>query len=139
MLSGPNPTVSCLVEPAFAQCGDVGVFLARPGREGGRVGGGGTGLAGGFEFGFDLVATLGPQPQQPTWDAGDLGAAFVDWAPVDAEASGQLVTQHGLIHRPGGVLGAVDRLPVEGGPSLVGAAGDVGDEDMGVQLRVAGA
>ncbi len=47
--------------------------------------------------------------------------------------------QGGAEHGAGGVLGPIQALGVECRPASVGAAGDVRDEDMGVQMGVAGA
>ena len=44
----------------------------------------------------------------------------------------------GVVDGAGGPPGPVDRLGVERRPAAVGAAGQVGDQDVGVQLRVAG-
>ena len=58
--------------------------------------------------------------------------------PVEPESGGDLVPERRLVQVAGG-LGVRVQLPaVEGGPTAVGPAGQVGDEDVGVQVRVAG-
>ncbi len=91
------------------------------------------------EFGFDLGAALREVLDDPAGDAGDVGNVVVDRVPLDAETSGQFVAQHTLVQRSGRQLGAVEGLSVECGPLAVGPASEVRDEDVGVQMGVAGA
>ncbi len=71
-------------------------------------------------------------------EALDLGDAVGDLLPADAEAAGQLVAQVGLVDVAGRFGVFVDRRVVEPGPAALGEGG-VGDQDVGVELRVAGA
>ena len=125
--------------PLVAHRGRVDLGLGGAGlqhRLGGCGGAFGAGLG---HRGFDLRASLGERRQDLGGDAGDLDQALAGRPPVDAELLGELVGEGGAEHRAGGVLGPVEALRVEGGPASVGAAGDVGDQDVGVQVRVAGA
>jgi hypothetical protein len=72
-------------------------------------------------------------------EALDLGDAVGDVLPKDAEPAGQLPPQVGLVDVAGGLRVVVDRRGVEPGPAAVRPSGRVGDEDVGVELRVAGA
>ena len=63
----------------------------------------------------------------------------VGWPPAHAESSGQFVAQRGLEHDPGSQLRPIQRLAVEGCPAPIGPAGEIRDEDVGVELRVTGA
>ncbi len=70
----------------------------------------------------------------------DLGHALDRLGPAHAEAGRQLVAQVGLVEVAGGqAVGAQDRLAVEGSPRAVGRAGQVGDDHVGVEVRVLGA
>ena len=70
-------------------------------------------------------------------EALDLGDALADFLPLHAEAMGQLITQVGLIDIAGGGRLVIDRRVVETGPATVRSLGRVGDQDVGVELRVA--
>ena len=102
------------------------------------VGGGRAGLAEPFEFVLDLVSTLGEQGEDPLGDAGHFAVPAGVEGPVDAQAGGELVTHGGVVDGTGGPAGAVDRLAVQRRPAAVGPASHVGDQHVGVELRVAG-
>jgi hypothetical protein len=70
-------------------------------------------------------------------EALDLGDALPDRLPLDSERPGQLVAKVRLIDVAGGLGVFVDRGVVEAGPFAVWALGRVGDQDMGVELRIA--
>jgi len=86
----------------------------------------------------DFLAAGGEGAQVVGVEAPDLGDAVLDLVPADAETAGQLVAKMGLVDVAGGFGVVVDRRVVEPGPAALGKGG-VGDEDMGVELRVAGA
>ena len=90
------------------------------------------------EFLFDLAAPRREQADQRFGDADDLGCAFADGFPVDAEPAGELVTQMRLVEVAAGLGLPIQRAAVERAPLAVVATGQVRDQDMGVELRVAG-
>lgn len=69
-------------------------------------------------------------------EARDLGDALAGRLPFDAQATGQLVSQMGLVDVAGGRGVVVDSRVVEASPLSFGP-GCVGEEHMGVQLRIA--
>jgi hypothetical protein len=69
---------------------------------------------------------------------GELGQTVVPDRPGEPELT-QLVPQRGLVERAGGLGLGVELLTVQRGEAAVGAAGHVRDQDVRVQLRVAGA
>ena len=71
-------------------------------------------------------------------EALDLREPVNDLAPADAEPLRQLVAQMRLVYVAGGFRVVVDRRVVEPGPASLGEGG-VCDQDMGMQLHVAGA
>ena len=71
--------------------------------------------------------------------ADDLRDAVADLGPLDAELPRELGPQHGLVGQAGGTSVGVEPPTVQRRPLEIGAARDVGDDDVGVQLRVAGA
>ena len=71
-------------------------------------------------------------------DADDLGAAVADRGPLDAQVVDEFGAQLGLVEKACGAGMQEEVSGVEGAPPVV-AAGGVGDEDVGVQVRVAGA
>ena len=74
----------------------------------------------------------------PGIEALDLGDPVSDLAPAHAEPAGQLVAQVGLEQVAGGLRVLVDRGVVEPGPAAIRPLGRVGDQDVGVELRIAG-
>ena len=53
-----------------------------------------------LEVGLDLLAAGRELPQHRLGDAGDIGDAVPDRAPLDAEAAGQLLAQVRLVEVP---------------------------------------
>ena len=96
-------------------------------------------LAALLELGLDLGAAAAERPPDRGGDPIDLGHAVTYGGPFDAEATGELDAQLGLIEEAAGAGMGVEAPGVEGGPAAVRAAGHVRHEDVGVQLRVAGA
>jgi hypothetical protein len=78
-------------------------------------------------------------PQLLGGEALDLREPVDHLAPADAEAPSQLVAKMRLVDVAGGGRVLVDRRVVEPGPSPERPLGRVGDEDVGVELWVAGA
>jgi hypothetical protein len=72
-------------------------------------------------------------------EALDLGDPVLDLPPADPEALGQLVAEVGLVDEPGRFGVFVDRRVVEAGPAAVRALGRVRDQQVSVDLHVAGA
>ena len=140
--------------PSRPQLGGLGVGfdLRSPGAVGGDLEAGGAlvgreaAALGGFllsdEAGadlFDLSPSLGPGGGELAGNPDDLGDALVvDLGPADPEARGELGAKGRLVEDPGRrlvgeQLPAVDREP----PAVLGAD-LVGDQDVGVELRVGG-
>ena len=71
-------------------------------------------------------------------DAGDLGHAAPRRLPADTERPGQFGTELRLVEKPGRALVSVEVPAVQGSPTPVPSSGEVGDQNVGVQLRVAG-
>ena len=105
--------------------------------EGGDLAGAGGGVGRGG--GEDLRAPGREGAEVVGIEALDLGDAVGDLLPADAEPAGQLPPQVRLVDVAGGLRVVVDRRVVEPGPAAVRPTGRVGDEDVGVELGVAGA
>jgi hypothetical protein len=98
----------------------------------------GSGHADAFHLRFDLGAPLGEQPHHLSWDAGDLEGVPLRRHPRHAQPAGQLGAQGSVEHWSTSALGAVYGVGVQRRPAAVRAPGHVGDQDMSVQLGVAG-
>ncbi len=119
----------------------VGIDRAvlRPaGGEGGLLAGAGRGVAGLGEHLLDLVAPLAELVDDRLGDAGDIRHAVDDGSPLDAEAAGEEVAEVGLVEVAAGGGVVEERPGVEGAPGVGDGVGEVGDDDVGVQERVAG-
>ena len=127
-----------LVPPPGDETGGADVVgLGGPGEVDGVLGGLGAGEPVLGEVGFDLGAAGGEGVDEWAGDAGDVGEAVLDRVPLDAEAAGELVAQLGVVEVPDGAAPLVERPAVEGGPAVVlGGVDEVGDHDVGVQVRV---
>ena len=119
-----------------ALLGQVAV-LGLPRLKGGDLAGAGGGVGRGG--GEDLRPPGREGAEMVGVEALDLGDAVGDLLPADAEPAGQLMAKVRLVDVAGGLRVVVDRRVVEPGPAAVRPAGRVGDEDVGVELRVAGA
>src|SRR4051794_15652785 len=86
----------------------------------------------------DLLAATREVLEDFVVDAADLGHAVADGFPFDAERVGEVLAQGGLVEEAGGALVGVEGAAVEGGLAAV-SAGGVGNDGVGVQLRVASA
>ena len=91
------------------------------------------------KFGFDLIAALREQPDDPARDAGDLARVLHRRSPLDPKPLRELPSQRSLKHDPRRALRTVQPGPIERRPPAVRPPGEVGHQDMPVQLRVAGA
>jgi hypothetical protein len=89
--------------------------------------------------GFDLAAPFGEHGEHLAGDPGDLDQPVAGGSPAHPEPLGQLPGQGGAKHGAGGVLTAVQAGGVQRRPPPVGAAGQVDDQHMGVQMGVPGA
>ncbi len=87
--------------------------------------------------GDDGVAALRERLDQLPVDAVDVGVTVADLLPRDPQPGRELVAQLGLVEDPGG-LGVGAQLPrIERPPhAIVGGAGEVGDQHVGVQQRI---
>src|SRR5215218_8847585 len=119
--------------------GSDGAVLHPP-RGQGRDLGGVTAL-GAMELhrGFNLCAPPREGSDDSVRDSADLGRALADRRPSDPEGPRQLGAQLGLVEKAGGARMRVDEAPVESGPAPVIAPDEVRDQDVRVQLRIAGA
>jgi hypothetical protein len=135
---GVVPGGSGLVGPPVAQRLFPRVALDGSGGQTGALRGGGTGLPGAGELGFDLAATGGEQPQQRPRDPSDLRAPTSGCRPGNTEPQGQLAAQGRVVDLRGS-----RRVPEQGAsvhrrPPAVSAVHQVRDDQVGVQLRVPG-
>ena len=87
---------------------------------------------------LDLAAPIGEVIDHRPVDPGDIGDAVLDRFPFDAEPSGQLVTKVGFVEVAGGLGVQVQPPPIQRPPDVIGALGHVGDEHVGVEVRVPG-
>ncbi len=71
-------------------------------------------------------------------DPVDVGEPVDDRAPGDAEPGGELGAEVGFVEVSGGLGLEVEVPGVERTPPAIGAAGRVGDQDVGVEVRVTG-
>ena len=117
---------------------DAGV-LGLAGGVGGVLGGPGAVLAVLVQVGLDLPAPGRELPQHRPRNAGDVGDAVAYRPPLDTEALGELPAQVGFVEVPDGGQPGVQRPAVQRRPPAVTrGVGEVGDHDMGVQVRVPG-
>src|SRR3954452_11298063 len=86
---------------------------------------------------FDLDASAGGRAPHLRGYAGELGKPVVADDPLEPERR-ELMAQRCLVEATGGLGLPVQLTPVESGVTAISTAGDVGDEDVGVQLRVTG-
>ena len=114
-------------------------ILGRPGDECGRLGRPGAALAGGGHERFDLDATGREGTQHSLGHPLELGHAAGGQPEAHAERLPQPGAQGRLVHEAGRAGVDVDQAGVGGRPGAVVSHGDVGDQDVGVELGVAGA
>ena len=138
MLSRSRPISRASVRQRWRRSsGETSLLLGLAGGERRHLAGAGGGLrTGRLE---DLLAALGELAQVGVGEALDLGDAVSDRLPLHAEPLAQLMAEVCLIDVAGGLGVVEDRRVVEAGPAPVGALGRVGDQDMGVELGIAGA
>jgi hypothetical protein len=103
-----------------------------------RLGGLGRGGAVALHGGDDLLAPMRKRLAKVGRDADDVGVALRHLLEQQARAVRQLVAQDRLVDEAGGAGVAVEVAPIESGPAPVGALGQIGEQDVGVQRRVAG-
>ena len=88
---------------------------------------------------FDLPASFRERAAQLLGHAGEFRDSVTHRPPVEAEPGGEFVPQCGLVQVAGG-LGVHVQLPaVESRPTAVRPAGEVCDENVGVQMGITGA
>jgi hypothetical protein len=129
---GPGgPLGAEVFEVGGAVLGCAGGQSCGPGRRG-------AGLAVAVEVLRDLGPASGEHvPLGPT-DPVDFGDTLGHRGPADPEGLGQPGPQRGLVEIADGLGPPVDGLPVGGRPAAVLGPGQVGGDQVGVQLRVAG-
>ncbi len=139
-VSASRPRVSARAPPSRQQAPGIElVVLGSAGGVGGELGGPGRVLAVLVEVRLDLPAAGRELPEHRSGDAGDVGDAVADRPPLDTETAGQLPAQVGFVEVPDRRQPRVQRPGVQRGPPVVARrVGEVGDHDMGVQMRIAG-
>ncbi len=125
--------------PALAQLGlrDV-LALGQTGLECRRLRSLGRGGAVALDGSDDLLATVRKGLAETTRHAGHIGVALGDLLEQQPELAGQLIAKDRLVDEAGGAGMAIEVTPIEGGPAPVGPLGQIGEQDVGVQRRVAG-
>jgi len=97
-------------------------------------------LAGFGEVLLDVLTSPREGAQDMIGDSGDVGDPVACGGPLDAQSTGELCPQLGFVQVADGLGPRIERSRVEGRPATVGfGMHEVGDDDVGVQLRVAGA
>ena len=136
--------LSGLVPPALDQQGRrEAVVLGRAGGEGGGVvgpharGGRLVDRSAGLQLGLDGEGPLGERPQHVAIRTRHLPGAVAVRPPRHPQFLRQQALQLGLVDGAGGLGPVEQRVGVEGHVRTVGPAHQVGDQAMGVQLRVA--
>lgn len=119
--------------------GGDAVVLGCPAGEGCRLPRPGRAVAGLGEQLLDLIAALAELVDHAGGHARDVGPAVADRAPADAEARAQKVAEVGLVEVSAGKGVLVERATVERPPGVERREREVGDHDVGVEQRVAGA
>ena len=114
------------------------LVLGPAGGEGGDLGGLGGVSAAARQLRLDLGAAAREGAQGLVGDAGHLGRPAMDLAEVKAELVRELGSELGLVEVAGGLRPTVEALAVERAPAAVLRSDQVGDQHVGVKLRVAG-
>ena len=89
------------------------------------------------ERGLDLRAPAAERPQHRLGDAHQIGDPVADRQPFKSESSGQLRAQDGLVDEARRPRVRVQPPAVQRRPAAVRAAAEVGDQHVGVELRIA--
>ena len=92
-----------------------------------------------LELGLDVGAAAAERAERLRRHAGDVRDPVADRAPLDAQLARELGAQPSLVEVAGGLGVRVQPAAVERRPAPIRAEREVGDEHVGVQLRVAGA
>ena len=92
-----------------------------------------------LELRLDVGAAAAERAERFRRHAGDVRDPVADRAPLDAQLARELGAQPSLVEVAGGLGVRVEPAAVERRPAPIGAEREVGDEHVGVQLRVAGA
>jgi len=88
---------------------------------------------------FDLLAAIREVVSDVVVDPDDIGDAFLDRSPLDAESGGELVAEVRFVEVPGGRGVQVQPPGIEGPPGTVGTFGHVRDAHVRVKMRVTSA
>src|SRR5439155_11934424 len=116
-----------------------GVMALGPaGVEGGHLRGPGRVLAPLVEALLDLGPALREQPQHLGGDPSYIGDAVADRSPLQAEVAGEGVAEMGLVEVTGGLGLDIQGAAVERRPASVWPEGEIGHQDVGVQVGIAG-
>ena len=91
-----------------------------------------------LQLGIDLRPPPTERPQHRSRHAGHVGDPVPNRTPLEPELARQLGAQPSLVEVAGGLGVRIQPPPVERRPAAVGAEREVGDQDVRVQLRVAG-
>lgn len=129
---------------AIAPCsgervGVDGAVLRAAGGEGRLLAGARRRVAGLGEEVLDLVAPLAELVDHRLRDAGDVRHAFDHRSPLDAEAVAEQVAEVRLVEVAAGQRVVKQGPGIEAAPAVGDGEREVGDDDVGVQERVAGA
>jgi len=115
-----------------------GLVLGGAGLEGGELRGARRPEPDLVEVFPDLAAPVREVIQDGLVDADQVGDPVVDLAPLHAEAVGELVSEVGSVEEAAGLGVLVHQPAVEGASVAVIAGGHVGDQHVGVEMRIAG-
>ncbi len=86
---------------------------------------------------LDLRAPAAERPQHRLRDADQIGDPVPRRQPFQPERSGQLGAEHGLVDEARRPRVRIQPPTIKRRPPAVRAAAEVGDQNMGVQLRIA--
>src|SRR6266540_4078623 len=101
-LGAAEPVLRRSRPPILAQVDEVDVLLAVARLQGGHAAGVEAGRSALGEVLEHLAASAGEGAKRPLWDAGDLGHALQRCLPLDAEGTGELEAEVGLVEVAGG-------------------------------------
>ena len=87
----------------------------------------------------DLMPSLREVVDQGTGDTGQVRDPVPNLTPLQTECGGEVVAELGLVEVAGGLRQRVEVSGVERAPMAFGAAGQVRDQHMGMEMGVAGA
>lgn len=136
--AGIVPGLGRLGSPPLVEArGGLAVVLGLAGGQGGGLGGMGAAVAVGGQLGPDLHAAAGEQGDQTGVDPRQISLPLgTDRPPFHPKPIGQIMPQHRLVEGARGQTLSVQATGVQGGPPAIDPLDGVGDQDVGVELRV---